>query len=177
MGCAKKLSPSSYLNYLNENSKDFLIEKQGAVKYRLSYITAEQILAENYDASKKDEAKNEIKKMKENPISMFSLHINVDSGNLFSQNSASRSEQMEYYSLEFKKQIYAVTQNLDTVGCQGYIFQAGAGFGPNSHFEFYFPHKISEIKEVIIHSNYLEDKTMHLDVSSLHRDYPELRIK
>lgn len=177
MGCAKKLSPSSYLNYLNENSKDFLIEKQGAVKYRLSYITAEQILAENYDASKKDEAKSELKRMKEYPTSLFNLQISVESGNLFSQNSASRSVQMEYYSIEFKKQIYAVTQSLDTVDCQGYIFQAGAGFGPNSYFEFYFPYKISDIKEVIIHSNYLENNRVYLDVSNLHRDYPELRIK
>lgn len=177
MGCAKKLSPGSYLDFQNENEADFYVELEGTAKYGLNYVTPEQIIAENYDATKKDEAIVEFKKMKENPVSLFKLQISVKSGNLFSQNSVPRSVQMEYYSIEFKKQILAVTKSLDTIACEGYLFEAGGGFGPNSHFEFYFPKKIDEIKEVIVYPKYLESKSLIISLSSLHHDYPELRIK
>jgi hypothetical protein len=177
MGCAKKLSPASYLDFQNENKTDFSLELESKAKYQINYITPEQIIAENFDATKKEEAIVEIKRMKENQISLFKLSISVNTGNLFSQNTAPRSEQMEYYSIEFKKQILAVTKSLDTISCQGYFFEAGGGFGPNSHFEFYFPNEIGEINEIIIYPKYLESKSLNIDLSNLHHEFPELRLK
>jgi hypothetical protein len=151
------------------------VDNGGEINYSLTYIVPEYVVAQNMADVSRQEAKEELKKMKSMSVSSFELRIKVPSGNLFSQSKADKSEQMTYYSTSFKKNIKAVTVNSDTLDCTGYIFQANGGFGTTSYFSFEFPQKVSQLKELIIESTYLGEK-VSLDLSKFNHQYPKLRI-
>lgn len=175
VSCTQQLSPAKYLEYAEKNPAEFTLETGETVNYSVTYSPVEYIVAQNAEAFSKQDAKEELKKMKGMAVSSFELRIKVPTGNLFSQNRADKSEQMEYYSAAFKKNIKAITTDADTLDCSGFFFQANGGFGTTSYFSFEIPNKIGQLKELIIESTYLGEKVT-LDLTSFNHPYPKLRI-
>lgn len=176
-GCATRLNSSDYLAYVQSHEQEFQVSTVSAATYQLSYQPVEQIVAENISNFSKEEIKDEYKKMKSDSNSSFALQITVSEGNLFSKSKESKTTQMEYYSVYFKHDIKAITHQSDTLSCNGYLFQASGGFGNSAFFQFEFADNIENLKELLLVPKYLEDGTIVIPLSSLHHNYPELKIK
>jgi len=177
--CGVRLSAGQYADYVVEHKSELMVSgNQQSIQYQLTYVPIEQLYANALLEGSDPKELRELKKTdKTRPGTSFSLMIDVGSGTLFSRNSENASVQMKYYALEFKNSIKAITTKKDTIDCQGFIFQANAGFGNKSYFNFDFPGSITNLKKVILHSIYLSDSIVELDLSPLHKNYPELIIK
>lgn len=175
--CSKKFSPAEYLEYVNTHENEFEITQKTTNKYVLSYIPVDQLLAENTASFSVEELKAEKKNAQEKPVSFFEFKIEVPAGNLFTQNNAPKSEQMAFYSVEFGKRIFAITTLHDTLPCSNYIFQANAGFGNTSYFEFEVSKPLEAIQSIILSSYYLKDTLINIELDGLKHPYPILKLK
>ena len=171
-----RVTLEKYAEYRSANDFQYNIDTlANETTYRLTYVPIEEIVVSNVGSLSKEELKAEYHKMKLVNMSSFQLRM---SSNILSKssNKSQKTEQMEYYAVEFKKHIKAINNLGDTLDCSNYLLLQNGVMGGQLMFEFDFQNQINAIQEIVLNANDPKNTEVRIDLSAFHRKYPTLKI-
>lgn len=172
-----KLLPTEYVQYIintkNQRTDSVSFDKMDVklVQTPIEYYVASAFLE---GAITQKEAKKMLKEKQ--TVTFFGMLIQTKEGGLFDQSSWTRSDQMKFYSIDFKSKVKAISTKGDTVDCQNFIFQAGAAFGNYAYFEFEIPLVENEIKELIFLAQPIQNSIFSCGIKPKNHK-PKVRLK
>lgn len=170
-----RLSLEDYSAYRSANEQKYHVSHtQNKTEYQISYVTVEEIVALNRNDFPKSELKSEYKKMKVAESSSFKLRIIHN--DQMSANKQLQKELMEYLAVDFKQDVKAIGSSCDTILCSHFLFIPNGGMGNSQQFEFDFPCRINDLKELIITSAFYDDSIVKINLNDFKKEYPTLKF-
>lgn len=178
----KSLSPAEYLQWYNspDNGLTFTSDKNGVttiVKLRPLEHDAAICMKNNCDSKT-----NISKQLKEgNRFVTFNLRYELPNVGLFDINPNGpiyRSERMEYFSYQMKRDIFLFSDAGDTVRCMNVIFERTPSEMPFANFELLFGEvDLSKYTALSIRNQVIGLQPLIFNLQSLNINLPQIKIK